>query len=158
MDVTEHLPTHLETAKIGEPGTGPFDFPTTRLVAHQAEERLLSSTTNVASNAAGLDGLSNGLGVVALVEQEVFGPTRPAFGVAHDDLVEELLEGAQVWLVCAAQQQRERDAVAINQDVLLGPAASPVDGRRPDKIPPFGAFVMKPSAQVHCQSRPSSSS
>lgn len=158
MDVTEHLPAHLEAAKVREPRAGPLDFPSTWLVAHEPKERLLSTTTNVTSNAAGPDCLSNGLGVVALVEEQVFGAARTTFGVAHDDLVEELLEGTQVRLVGAAEEKRERDTVAIDQDVLLRAAASPVDGRRADKIPPFGAFVMKPSAHVHCQSSPSSSS
>ena len=101
---------------------------------------------------------ANALRVVASVEQQVPGSFWAIVVVTDDNFVDELFESDKVGLVGAAQQQRQWNALAIDQDVLFRPAAAPVDRRGADQVPPFGALVMKASALVHCQSMPLSSS
>lgn len=92
-------------------------------------------------------GLAVGV-VVRLVETTVFGAPRAASRLEHHR-IERRGERPLVVDIGAAQDDRERDAAPVGEDVSLDAQLRPVGRVRPREIPPFGALTMTASSAPH---------
>ncbi len=92
--------------------------------------------------------------VPAVGEQRVRLPARMTDPPAdRRDRVEEGQELGNVVAVAAGQQHRERGAVSVSDQVMLGAGSSPVNWRWARVLPPFSALTCEESTTQQDQSR-----
>lgn len=136
VDVEASFVAHGETAKAVQPGKGPLDDP--------AVTSKLLAGFNAASCDAGLDvpalaSLAAPAEVVCFVGMELGRSSSGPAPLAADgrDGIEQLLEGLAVVNIGLSQQEGERDALPVGDEVALGPRPAAVGGVGAGCLPPF---------------------
>jgi hypothetical protein len=125
QDVEPALVAHREPAEPGEPGQRALDHPA---VAAQAFARLHTAPGDARDDAALAAGPAAARVVVPFIGVQLgralARPSRALTDGRHG--VEQRLEEATVVHVRGAEQERERDAAGVDQDVALGPRLAAV--------------------------------
>lgn len=142
------LPSDEQTAEAVVPGVGALHDPASWFAIDTAHQRRLSATADVRSDSASTHrGLRVGI-IVALVQAQMLRTTR-ATRRTNDDTIEHLADHPLVVNVGARNTDRERHPAAIGQDVPLHPAFRAVRRVGTGEVPPFGAFTVALSSEVH---------
>lgn len=130
-----------------------LDDPTPCLSAHLADEGLFAAPPDVRSNSAAANRGSYVRVVVALVEAQVFGASRPRgprMTTASSTSLIIAASGTFAPLISAAIGTPR----AIGQYMAFYAAFRPVRRVRPREVPPFGAFIEALSRELHFQAMP----
>lgn len=130
------------------PGVGAFDDPASGLAIDAAEQWSFAATPDVRTDASRTHGVFCVGVVVALVEAEVLGPPWAARS-ANDDVVEHIADHPLVVDVGTRDAHRQRYAARVGQHVTFHPAFRAVRRVGTGKVPPFGAFTVALSSEVH---------
>lgn len=152
------LPPDPQRAKVVVPAVGSFDHPAPGLLASNgAGEGGLSATPNVRPDAA-IASLAFGLLVVVpLVQAEILrtpGPSRRT----QRNRVERLADHVHVVDVRPRERHRQRDALAIGQDMAFCAQFCAIGRIGAREVPPFGALTLALSSDAQSHSRPTLSS
>lgn len=152
MDVCSAFPADAESSEAVQSGEGPLDYPPV-----DAKSRAVAgvSASDGWDDTAGTDLVAVDVVVVAAVgEQRV----RPAPWTA--DPAADGRDGVQLWhqlgdvvSIAAGEDDGERGAVAVGDQVMLGACPAPVDRRRARVDPPFRALTWEESTTQRDQSR-----
>jgi len=147
------FPADAKRAKVVVPAVRPLDDPSTRATADASDERLLTAAANVWDDAT-CSGFVLRIGVVVpLVEAQVHRPTRTSRR-ADEDGVERGAHHPFVVHVRSRQGDGERNASAVGQNVAFAAEFCTIGRIRACELPPFGAFTVALSREVHAQSIP----
>lgn len=147
------LPTNSETTEVVVPAIGAFNYPTSRLAAHAADQGRLAPTPDVWPHAA-LAGLILGVVVVVpFVQADMLGPSRPA-RPTDEDGIERGTDHPLVVNVGAGQRDGERNSAPIGQNMAFCAEFSAIGRIGASEVPPFGAFTEALSSDAHSRSRP----
>lgn len=134
-----------------DPGEAALDDP-----ADTAESRAVFGLAagDAARDAALAQAAAVFLVVVATIGDDQIGPSARSPGAALDrwDAVEQRLELGDVVAVGAGQHPGERDAVGVDEEVVLGARTAPVDRARARRGAPFLACTWLESAIARLQS------
>ena len=138
MDFVESVGAQQESAAVVEPGEGAFDDPA---VASEPGSVFGLAASDDRFDAALPDESAVLVMVVAAVgEQRLRPATRSAWSAAHRwDAVEQLEQLRDVVAVGGGQRPGEREAAAVDEQMVLAAGATAVDGARPGLGAPFFA-------------------
>jgi hypothetical protein len=131
------------------PAVRAFDDPAPRPPTHPTDERRFAFLANVRGDAAIPDNRVAVSDCIALIETTMPRTTHAAASLEHHG-IERRREGPLVVQIRAAENNADRYATSIGQDVALRPALRAVRWVWPCEIPPFGAFTMAESRAPHC--------
>jgi hypothetical protein len=138
VDVGSAFPAGAEPFVAVEPGERPLDDPP---VDAQAAAVRCAAAGDGRHDAAGSDLVAVDVMVVAAVGEDglrlAARPPRPA--PDGRDGIEQGHELVDVVAVAASEDDRERGAVPVGDQVMLGAGPAPVDRRRARLEPPFNA-------------------
>lgn len=148
------LPPDPQSAKVVMPAVGSFNDPAPRLLAADgASEGGLSPTPNMRPDPASAS-LAFGLVIVVpFVEAEVLraaGPSRRT----QWNCVERPADHVHVVDVGSRERHRQRDALAVGQDVAFGAEFCAIGRIGAGKVPPFGALTLALSSDAQSHSMP----
>lgn len=147
------FPADAKSAEVVVPAVRPLDDPSTRPTADAADQRLLSAATNVRDDAT-CSGFVFGVSVVVpFVEAQVHRPARTSRRTDEDG-VERGAHHPFVVDVRSRQGDGERDTSAVSQNVAFAAKFCAIGRIRAGELPPFGAFTVALSREVHAQSIP----
>ena len=151
MHVRSPFPAHPQSAEAVQPGKGPLDHPP---VNSQTRAVLGAAPRDSGHDAAGTNLLAVAVVVVAAVgvegERSAAGPADPATNRRHG--VEKRQELGDIVAVATRQDDGERGAVSVGDQVVLGAGPAPVDRRRARVAPPFNALTCEESTTQRDQS------
>jgi hypothetical protein len=152
------LPPDPQPAKVVVPAIGSFDDPAPRLLAADgAGEGGLSPTPDMWPDAASAS-LPFGLVVVIpFVQAEILrtsGPSR----CTQWNRVERPAYHVHVVDVGPGERHRQRDALAVGQDVAFGAEFCAIGRVGAREVPPFGALTLALSSDAQSHSMPTLSS
>lgn len=152
VDVSPSFPADAEAFEAVEPSEGALD--------HPPVDAQTAAVGGAASGDDGEDPAGPDLGAVDVVVVAAVGeyriglaarPSRPASD--WWDGVEQGHELGDIVAVAAGENDRERGAVTVGDQVMLGAGPSPVDRRRACLEPPFSALTWLESTTALDQSR-----
>ena len=150
MDVETSFVANGEAAEAVQPGESPLDNPT---VMSKLLATLDAASCDACLDAAAFAGLAASSEVVGLVGMQLGRPASGPASLAADgrDSIQQFVEGLAVVDVGAGQQEGERDALPVGDEVALGP--------RPAAVGWIGAGRLTPllAAMDELSSRPGSS-
>jgi len=151
VDVAAAFVADVEAAELVDPGEAAFDHP-----APLAEAGAVLGLAP--GDAAGDTALTQpaavfGVVVAAVGDQQAGSAAGPA-GATRDgrDALEQRFELGDVVAVGAGQNPGERDAVGVDEEVILGARAAAVDRARARRGAPFFACTWLESAIARLQS------
>lgn len=152
------FPPDPQPAKVVVPAIGSFNDPTPRLLAADGTgESGLSPTPNMRPDAAGAS-LAFGLVVVVpFVQAEVL-RTSGSSGRTQWNRVERSADHVHVVDVGAGERHRQRDALAVGQNVAFGAEFCAIGRIGAREVPPFGALTLALSSDAQSHSMPTLSS
>jgi hypothetical protein len=152
------LPPDPQPAKVVVPAVGSFDNPAPGLLASNgAGEGRLSATPNVWPDAA-IASLAFGLlVVVTFVQAEVLRTPSPS-GCTQRNRVERFADHVHVVDVCPRERHRQRDTLAVGQDMAFCAEFCTIGRIGAREVPPFGALTLALSSDAQSQSMPTLSS
>ncbi len=152
------LPPDPQCAKIVVPAVGSFDDPSPRLLAsNRAGESGLSPAPNVWPDAASARLAFGLLVVVPFVQAEVLrtsGPSR----CTQRNRVERPSDHMHVVGIGPRERNRQRDTLAVGQDVAFCAEFCAIGRIGTREIPPFGALTLALSSDAQSHSMPTLSS
>jgi hypothetical protein len=151
MDVGAILPAHGEPFERVQPGEGALDHPADRAQAGAVGD---AAAGDDRPDATLFDQPPVFVVVVAAVgDHAVRPPARPAGLAPHRwDGVQQGQELGDVVAVTAGQRDRERDPVAVDEEMVLAAWPGPVDRAWSDVVGPLFARTCDPSAAARVQS------
>ena len=126
------LPADEQLAVTVEPRVRAFDDPSAGSLATPTAPALFAATTNVRDEAAPPDRFVDVGVIIALVKAEVL---RGEGGRPNDASVEQLSERGLVRRIGRRDDQRDRRAAAVGEDMALRPRLRTVGGVRPRFFP-----------------------
>ena len=151
MDVAAAFVADVEAAELVDPGEAALDDP-----APAAESRAVLglASGDTAGDAALAQPAAVFLVVVGTVGDDQVGPAAGSPRAATDgrDAVEQRFELGDVVAVGAGQHPGERDAVGVDEEVVLGARTTAVDRARARRGAPFFACTWLESATARLQS------
>jgi hypothetical protein len=147
------LPTDKQAAKAIVPRVRALHDPAACLAAYLAEQRLLTTPSDVRTNSTQADRRRDVRVVVAFVETKVDRASRPTWAT-HDDSNKHFADHRGVGHVRSANERGERHAATIRQDMPFYAAFRAVRRVRPREVPPFGAFTEALSSELHFHAMP----
>ena len=152
------LPPDPQPAKVVVPAIGSFNNPAPRLLAADgAGEGGLSPTPNMRPDAASAS-LAFGLVVVVpFVQAEVLGTSGPSRR-SQWNRVERPADHMHVVDVGPRERHRQRDALAVGQDVAFCAEFCAIGRIGASEVPPFGALTLALSSDAQSHSMPTLSS
>lgn len=145
------FPADSQAPEAVQPGNRPLDHPA---VGAQASAVPCSSPGDRRDDAPSPDLITVDVMVIAAVrEQRVGLATRPSDAATDGrDRVEQGQELGHVVAIAAGQQDGERSAVSVGDDVVLRAGPPTVDRRRARLVPPFSALTCEESTTQRDQS------
>jgi len=147
------LPAGAKTAKAIVPTVGPLDYPAPWLTPNAADERRLTSSSDVRLHSA-IERLQFGIVVVvAFVEADVLGQNRPEHS-ADGNRVQRRAHHPLVVDVRPGQCERQWNAATVGQNMTFGAEFSTIGRIRARDVPPLGAFTEALSSEAHWRSSP----
>ena len=152
------LPPDPQRAKVVVPAVGSFDDPAPRLLASNGTgEGGLSPTPNVRPDAT-IARLAFGLLVVVpFVQAEVLWTSGPSRRTQRNR-VERPADHMHVVDVGPGERHRQRDALAVGQDVAFCAEFCAIGRIGAREVPPFGALTLALSSDAQSHSMPTLSS
>ena len=152
------LPSDPQRTKVVVPAIGSFNDPAPRLLAaDRPGEGGLSPAPNVRPDAASAS-LAFGLVVVVpLVQAEVLRASGPSRRTQWNR-VERLADHVHVVDVGPGERHRQRDALAVRQDMAFGAEFCAIGRIGAREVPPFGALTLALSSDAQSHSMPTLSS
>ncbi len=152
VDVGPSFPADAESFEAVEPGEGALDHPP---VDAQAAAVGCAASGDDGQDPASLDLVAVDVVVVASVGEDRLGLSAGSSQSAADrrDSGEQRHELGDVIAVAASEDDRERGAAAVGDQVMLGAGPSSVDWRRSALEPPFSALTWLESTTALDQSR-----
>jgi hypothetical protein len=145
------FPADSQASEAVQPGEGPLYHPA---VGAQAGAVSCSAAGDGGDDAAGSDLVAVDVVVVAAVGEERVGFAARSSDPASDrwDRVEQGQELGDVVAVAASQQDGERGAVSVGDEVVFRTCPAPVDRRGTRVAPPFSALTWEESTTQRDQS------
>jgi len=142
------LPPDEQRPKPIMPTVRALHDPASRLAVHSPEQRRLALLADVRRDPPRSHrrvAIAEG---IAFVEAAVLGAPHAASTSEHHG-IERRSQRPLVMQIRPAQNDRERDAAAIGQNMALRAALGSVGWVRSREIPPFGAFTITESSAPH---------
>ncbi len=151
MNVVPALVADRQAAELGEPGQSPFDDPAMAAEAGGGFDALASDPTADATASQVAPTAAN---VVALVGMELGRTLAGSAPRALDrgDRLDQLLEDDLVGDVGGGEQERARDAVAVDHQMALRARFAAIRWIRAGFGPPFLAGTLAESSDARSQS------
>ena len=144
MDVGSAFPADAKAAEAVQPGEGALDHPPVSIKPGAVSG---ATSGDGGHDAAIADLVAVDVVVVAAVGEERVALTAGSADSAADgrDRIEQRDQPGDVVAVAAGQQDRERGAVPVGDQMALRAGPAPVDRRRPRVLPPFNALTWEES-------------
>ena len=152
------LPSDTQAAKVVVPAVGSFDDPSPRLLAADgAGEGGLSPTPNVLLDAT-IASLTFGLLVVVpFVQAEILRTSSPSWRTQRNG-IKRRAHHVHVVDVGPGERHRQRDALALGQDMAFCAEFCAIGRIGAGEVPPFGALTLALSSDAQSHSMPTLSS
>jgi hypothetical protein len=152
------LPPDPQRAKVVVPAVGSLNDPTPRLLAADgAGEGRLSPAPNMRPDAASASVAFGLVVVVPLVQADVLRTSGPSRRTQWNG-VERPAHHVHVGDVGPRERHRQRDALAVGQDVPFCAAFCAIGRIGAGEVPPFGALTLALSSDAQSHSMPTLSS
>lgn len=151
VDVGSTFPADTKSFEAVEPGEGALDHPS---VGTQAAPMRCAAAGDDGQDQTGSDLVAVGVVVIAAVREYRLRLVARPPGPAADwwDGIEQGHELGDIVAVAAREDDGERGAVSVGDQVVLGAGPSPVNWRRACLEPPFSALTWLESTTARDQS------